>query len=143
MYSAYQNTATQTESQRDKEYRLLGQVTAALIDCEPLFETAASDPVKMAKVVDAVTWNKKVWDLFIHDSGLASNPLPKDLRSDIVSLGIWVNKETGAILDDEGGDINALIAVNRAILRGLAPSAQATELPQVAPNSVAEMITKS
>ena len=143
MYSAYQNTATQTESQRDKEYLLLGQVTAALIDCESLFETAGSDPVKMAKVVDAVTWNKKVWDLFIHDSGLASNPLPKELRSDIVSLGIWENKETGAILDDEGGDINALIAVNRAILRGLAPSVQATELPQVAPNSVAEMITKS
>lgn len=143
MYSAYQKTANQTESQRHREYRLLGQVTAALIDCQPLFATAAKDPAKMAKVVDAVTWNKKVWDLFIHDSGVATNPLPKELRADIVSLGIWVNKETVTILDNNDGDIGALIAVNRAILRGLSPSSQATEIPEAAPNSVAEMVTKS
>ncbi len=143
MYSAYRNTATQTESQRDKEYRLLGQVTAALIECEPLMEAAFSDPIKMAKVVDAITWNQKVWDLFIHDSGLASNPFPEELRSNIVSLGIWVTKETGTILDTNDGDINDLIEVNKAILRGLAANAQAVDLPVIAPNSVAEMITKS
>ncbi|WP_193170298.1 flagellar biosynthesis regulator FlaF [Nisaea nitritireducens] len=124
---AYKKTITQTATSRDTEYRLLAQVTSELIKAVENKKGAMNDPTKMAQVASALNWNKQVWDIFVEDCGTAGNQLPRDLRAAIVSLGIWVTKETAIALEGEG-DIDSLVAVNRDIMKGLKPS-QSTENP--------------
>lgn len=125
-YDAYKRTIKQTAAPRDVEYRLLAQVTAALMKAKELREGSETDPRRMAQVMDALNWNNQVWDAFVEDVGTEGNVLPRELRAAIVSLGIWVTRETGLISSGEG-DIDALISVNRAIMRGLNPSLAARE----------------
>ncbi|WP_339856531.1 flagellar biosynthesis regulator FlaF [uncultured Nisaea sp.] len=118
---AYKKTINQTATSRDTEYRLLAQVTSELMKAIDNKKGAANDPSKMAQVASALNWNKQVWDVFVEDCGTAGNQLPRDLRAAIVSLGIWVTKETAIALEGEG-DLDSLVAVNRDIMKGLKPS---------------------
>jgi flagellar biosynthesis activator protein FlaF len=112
-YQAYGKVQNATENPRSMEYRLLGQVTAAL--------TKARDGARgTAEFVDALLWNKKVWDAFIVDLSSEGNRLPKELRAQIIGIGLWVGRETIQVLDGTG-DIDALINVNKTIMEGLAP----------------------
>jgi flagellar protein FlaF len=143
-YDAYNRTIKSTATPRDVEYRLLGQVTAALIKAKELRDESRNSPKAMAEVMDALNWNNQVWDTFVEDVGTEGNLLPRELRAAIVSLGIWVSRETGLVSSGEG-DIDALISVNRAIMRGLNPArAEQDERAQAgaaAPSSVAGMPT--
>lgn len=133
-YDAYKRTIKQTAAPRDVEYRLLAQVTAALMKAKDLRVQSRNDPRQMAQVMDALNWNNQVWDAFVEDVGTEGNMLPRELRAAIVSLGIWVTRETGLVSAGEG-DIDALIAVNRAIMRGLNPQAAAQEGSVVEPRA--------
>src|SRR3546814_328370 len=125
-YDAYKRTILQTGTPRDVEFRVLAEVTAALIKAKDLHAESRGDPRRMAQVMDALNWNNQVWDAFVEDVGTEGNLLPRELRAAIVSLGIWVTRETGLVSAGEG-DIDALISVNRAIMRGLNPSLAARE----------------
>lgn len=126
-YQAYGRVQNATENPRSMEYRLLGQVTAAL--------TKARDGSRgTAEFVDALLWNKKVWDAFIVDLSSEGNRLPKELRAQIIGIGLWVGRETIQVLDGTG-DIDALINVNKTIMEGLAP--QPGQVAASAPASTA------
>jgi len=129
---AYKRTLNQTGTSRDTEFRLLGQVTTALINAQKTMGDIKTDPQKMAQYADALNWNARLWDLFVEDCGSAGNQLPREIRGAIVSLGIWVKKETAMALNGEG-DLDSLIAVNRDIMKGLRGTAENTEQQQSAP----------
>lgn len=129
----YRQTIQQTAAPRDVEYRLIAQVTSALIDCKKIVSQADKDPKKMRVLVEALNANKRMWDVFLEDVGSSGNQLPPKLRADIISLCIWVGKESDLILNGRG-DINALITINKMISRGLAgtrPDAPTANLPLV------------
>ena len=112
-YAAYAKTQATTASDRETEYRLLGAVTGALVRARDT-ETTLQEKVK------AVLWNDKIWNAFMCDLGSAENNLPKPLKGALMSLAIWVAKETQRILDNEV-DLNGLININRQIMEGLRP----------------------
>lgn len=112
-YAAYAKTQASTSSDRETEYRLLGAVTGALVRARDT-ETTLQEKVK------AVLWNDKIWNAFMCDLGSAENNLPKALKGALMSLAIWVAKETQRILDNEV-DLNGLININRQIMEGLRP----------------------
>ena len=112
-YAAYAKTQASTGSDRETEYRLLGAVTGALVRARDT-ETTLQEKVK------AVLWNDKIWNAFMCDLGSAENNLPKALKGALMSLAIWVAKETQRILDNEV-DLNGLININRQIMEGLRP----------------------
>jgi flagellar protein FlaF len=112
---AYQQAAQRAEPPRDLEYRLLGQVTRALMDA------AALDPKDFAGRIDALDWNRRVWSALALDCSSDQNTLPPHVRAQIVSLSIWVGRHTSAVMRREA-EIAPLIDVNRAIMQGLAPS---------------------
>ena len=114
-YDAYKRTLSNSGSTRDTEYRLLGQVTSALLKVREIMDRTASDPQLMAQYADALVWNKQVWDVFIEDCGTAGNQLPRELRAAIISLGLWVTRETDRALAGDG-DLDSLIAVNKDIM---------------------------
>ena len=113
-YNAYAQTQNVTEDPRHTEYRLLAQVTGALIK-------ARDGKGRLQEKIEALLWNQRVWEVFMADLMDAGNALPQALKAQLVSLAIWVVKETNAVLDDSG-DIDALIAVNRNIMDGLRPA---------------------
>jgi flagellar protein FlaF len=112
---AYQQAAQRAEAPRDLEYRLLGQVTRALMDAARL------DAKDFAGRIDAIDWNRRVWSALAADCASAHNSLPAPVRAQIISLSIWVVRHSSAVMRREA-EIEPLIDVNRAIMQGLAPS---------------------
>jgi flagellar protein FlaF len=115
---AYQQAATRVESPREVEYRLFAQVTLALI------EAGKADPSDLAARIDALDWNRRVWTVLADACAAPDNMLPAPLRASIISLAIWVSRHTSLVIRKED-DFEPLIAVNRLIMQGLAPSPNA------------------
>lgn len=110
---AYQQTSVRAETGQDTEYRLFAQVTRALLEASVM---PADD---LGGRMDALDWNRRMWAAFATDCGSPDNRLPDSLRAGIISLSIWVGKYTGQVIRNQE-DIQDLIAVNRAIMQGLA-----------------------
>lgn len=119
---AYQQAAQRAEDPRSTEYRLLGQVTRRLMEVQ---ELGRSD---IRALVDALDWNRRVWNTFAADCAAPGNGLPDALRAGIVSLAIFVSKHTSAVTRGVG-DIEVLIEINRDVMQGLEASARAARQP--------------
>jgi flagellar protein FlaF len=115
-YTAYRASQQQTQDTRDVEYRLLAQVTAALIAAKE-----KNAPYELREKLDAILWNRDVWAALRVDLSSDGNNLPKELRASLISIAIWIEKESLRLLDGQG-DIDAVIDVNRNIMAGLKPN---------------------
>lgn len=113
-YAAYTKTQNRTtESPRDIEYRLLGAVTAALLEAE-------SNP-QVVNRMEAVCWNRDVWGALRMDINHPENALPQAIKDNLLGLAGWVHKETTRILRGETDELDGLISVNKNIMDGLKP----------------------
>jgi flagellar protein FlaF len=115
---AYQTATQRSETPRDAEYRLFGQVTRALL------EAAEADPGDIQTRIEALDWNRRVWSALAADCSAPENRLPVQVRAQIISLSIWVNRYTSKVMRRED-DIGALIEVNKSIMQGLGARAEA------------------
>jgi flagellar protein FlaF len=107
---AYQQAAARSESPRDTEYRIFGQVTRALID--------AAEEADPAKRVDALDWNRRLWSTLAADCAQPENELPQEVRAQIISLSMWVGRHTSAVVRREE-TFQPLIDLNRIMMQGL------------------------
>lgn len=114
---AYQRTASQAEDPRQLEYRLFGQVTWALIDA------SQADPLDLRTRIDALDWNRRLWTVLASDCGREGNQLPDATRAGIISLSMWVQRHSSAVMRREE-DFEPLIEVNRLVMQGLAGQAE-------------------
>jgi flagellar biosynthesis activator protein FlaF len=110
---AYQTAQRRAETPREIEYRLFGQVTRALMDAQHLPRH------EIAKRMDAIDWNRRVWSFMAGDCLDDNNQLPDQLRASIVSLSLWVGRYSSEVMQ-KGADIEPLIDINRTIMQGLA-----------------------
>jgi flagellar biosynthesis activator protein FlaF len=115
---AYQQAAARVESPRDAEYRLFGQVTRALISA------SEGDPDDLARRIDALDWNRRLWSTLARDCSEPANGLPISLRAQIISLSLFVSRHSSAVMRREDG-FDALIDINKMIMQGLQPSSAA------------------
>jgi len=73
-----------------------------------------------AQLSDALTYNRKLWTVFIDSALSTDNALPADLRQNIVNLGLFIMKQSMAILAEPQREaLSALININRQIAAGL------------------------
>ena len=72
--------------------------------------------------------NQQLWSLLLRDVGSSSNGLPQVLKSDLMSLGFLVMRETIAAMGDSGRSVAGLVQVNDDMIAGLraSPAAPAT-----------------
>ena len=117
-YNAYRRAqgAMATQNGRDLEYRLLAQVTGALI-------RARDGKVTLQERLNAILRNEKVWGVFLADLNHPNNGLPRELKGGIASLALWVMKETQLVMDTNA-PLDDLILINRQIMAGLKPEPQ-------------------
>ncbi|GGF47925.1 flagellar FlaF family protein [Azorhizobium oxalatiphilum] len=67
----------------------------------------------------AMLFLQRLWGVLIRDLVEASNELAPNLRADLVSIGLWVIKESDRVLNQTSQNFAALISVNRSIRDGL------------------------
>ena len=117
-YGAYRRTqgAVATQNGRYLEYRLLAQVTGALIKARDGIAT-------LQERLNAILRNEKVWGVFLADLNHPDNGLPQQLKGGIASLALFVMKETQLVIDTNA-PLDDLILINRQIMAGLKPEPQ-------------------
>jgi len=115
---AYKQAAQRAESPREAEYRLFGEVTRALI------QAAELDRTQIAERMDALHWNRQLWNALATECADPANTLPDALRAQIISLSMFVNRHTSAIMQGTETFVE-LIEVNRIVMQGLAPPTSA------------------
>lgn len=124
---AYQASAARAEDPRQTEYRLFAQVTRALMEAEKLERS------QIRERMDALDWNRRMWSMFALDCASDGNKLPEQLRANIISLSLWVNRHTSLVMRNKE-EIAALIDVNRTVMQGLLPR-QSGGQPDAGPSS--------
>lgn len=108
---AYQAALSRAETPRDTEYRLIREITGEMMEAE-------RNGLKGALLIDSLHRNREMWSAFATDCGAKGNGLPPQLRAQIVSIALWVERHTSAVMAGRE-KIADLISVNRTIMEGL------------------------
>jgi flagellar protein FlaF len=111
---AYAPVAKETASPRQLEANLLLKAAAKL---QAVHESWRERPVGLN---EAVTYNRKLWTVFIDAVLKDDNRLPLPVRQNIVNLGMFVMGETFSLMTKPTPDhLVSLIKINREIAAGL------------------------
>jgi flagellar protein FlaF len=121
---AYQNAARKSETPRQTEYRAFAVATRGLIDAAGLPDS------EVGRRAEALATNRRLWTLLASDCAAEGNTLPQGLRAQIISISLFVDKHSSAVLR-QGASIDVLVDINRSIMQGLQPAqtAMATSQP--------------
>jgi flagellar protein FlaF len=109
--TAYQNARSRAETPRAAEFRLMSEITGEMMDAE-------SAGLKGALLMQPLHRNREMWSAFSTDCAATGNNLPNELRAQIISLGLWVERFTSDVVAGRE-PIGDLIAINRTIMEGL------------------------
>jgi len=109
---AYRRVQTIASSPRATEYRLMSQITGEMIN-------ARDAGLSGGALAPALHRNRNVWGVFASFCADSGNQLPPELRANIISLSLWVDRYTSEVLRGKA-DIDDLIDINRTIIDGLA-----------------------
>ena len=117
---AYQQTAQRTASPRDVEANLLAKSAAQLQRIRDNWDDQSHTLEK------ALTYNRKLWSIFLQAVMREENPLPQPIKQNIANLGVFVMKQTLETLARPApGMLDSLILINKEIAAGLRTSSQA------------------
>lgn len=82
-------------------------------------------PERDQKLLEAVKFNQKVWSFFQAELSDPENPLPKNLREDILNLSIFVDKRLFEVLAfPDAEKLSIIIDINFNIAAGLRTSSE-------------------
>lgn len=105
----------QTESVADAKDRER-QVLDRSID---MLKQARLTGANSLDAVDALHFTTRVWTTFLDDLGNPENALPKELRANLISIGLWVLRETEDIRQGRTANFDGVIEVSQIIRDGL------------------------
>ncbi len=71
------------------------------------------------EAIDAILFVRRLWGIFIEDLATPENGLPQKLRADLISVGLWVMRETEEIRLGRSSNFAGVIDVSRTISEGL------------------------
>jgi flagellar protein FlaF len=111
--AAYQRVRTLAETPRATEHRLISEVTRAV-------EEAWTGGLRGAALMPPLHRNRGMWSTFAASCGAAGNALPPELRAGVISLSLWVDRYTSAVIAGTE-PVEPLLQVNRMLLDGLSP----------------------
>jgi flagellar biosynthesis activator protein FlaF len=77
-------------------------------------------PTRKAELDAALTYNRKLWTIFVSSVTAEDCPLPKEIRSNIANLGFFVfNHQLNCIGLEDPAKLDVLISINRSLALGL------------------------
>jgi flagellar biosynthesis activator protein FlaF len=121
--SAYKSVIRENEAPRQIERRVFAKITYNLERHAEEYDFSETylDRIRILSggLRQALLDNLKLWSALKFDLMSPANRLPPDLRAGLLSIAIWVEKQTAQVTGGEDGVLD-LIEVNRSILDGLA-----------------------
>ncbi len=112
--NAYARVQQSTQSPRELESSILlkaGQKLQAVKDGWPESERDLDG---------ALTYNRKLWTILVTSVTREDNPLPREIKQNIVNLGLFIFKHSFALMiDTDPAKLQVLININREIAAGL------------------------
>ncbi len=117
---SYQSVDKETMSGRETEARVLTQAALKLIDCQKNWNT----PDRNTRLDAALKYNQRIWSIFQIEMTKADNPLPENIKQNILFLSRYVDKCIfDAMAFPEAEKLNMVIRINQNIAAGLRGSA--------------------
>ncbi len=128
--NAYRRTVVTTSSGRELEAHVLTKAAHGLKECQAHWgEDGHRD-----RLDKALTVNQKIWSIFQSDLAGEENPLPQQIKNDLLSLSLFIDKRIIEIMADPSPEkLDAIININLNIaegLRGSSAPAEAVETPE-------------
>ena len=114
MYKFYYNEVLDESPKEARE-----QERSALERSIALLQEAERKGAQSREAIEAIFFVRRLWGIFIEDLAKSENGLPQKLRADLVSVGLWVMRETEEIRLGRSSNFTALIDVSRTISEGL------------------------
>jgi len=91
----------------------------ALDHAVELLQVAKLKGPKSRESIDALYYVRKLWTLLIEDLANPENDLPEVIKADLISVGIWITKETDLIRLGKSENFDGLIDICGIIRDGL------------------------
>jgi flagellar biosynthesis activator protein FlaF len=111
---AYRSVAKEIASPRDLEANLLLKAAAKLQAVSDGWERDNSG------LIEALTYNRKLWTFFLGSVTSPENQLPVEIRQNIASLGVFIMNQTMSVTAEPRREaLAALIRINRELAAGL------------------------
>lgn len=124
--AAYRTTLRNTEDPRAIERRLIARVTGAIERHADEYDGAADIVVRQSVLAGglstALAENAAIWRALRRDLSDPGNALAPSLRASLISIALWMERETTRILGG-GGRAAPLVEINKSIVAGLSGEA--------------------
>lgn len=112
----YRNVERATLSQRDLEASVLTKAAMQLKEIRDKWTREDND----SQLVEALNYNQRVWTFFQAELSMEDNPLPSEIKSNLLALSLFVDRRTfDALAYPAPEKLDVLINVNLNIAAGL------------------------
>lgn len=122
-YSAiYEQQSKDFMSPRELEASVLSKAALKLKQCQELWDT----PEREKLLDEAIRYNQKVWSFFQSELSMPDNPLPKNIREDILNLSLFIDKRLFEVMayPDDVRKLDIVVNINLNIAAGLRTTPQ-------------------
>lgn len=113
---AYKTVQKTTMSGREIEAAVLTKGAMLLKECQNVWE----DNNINAKLDEALKYNQKIWSVFQSELARDDNPLPQEIRNNILSLSAFIDKRIFEIMAFPSSEkLEIIININLNLAAGL------------------------
>jgi flagellar protein FlaF len=84
-----------------------------------LLQAADQAGPQSREAIEALLYARRLWSFFIEDLAKEENDLPRALRADLISIGLWIMREAEQIRLEKSQNFKGLIEVTASIRDGL------------------------
>lgn len=122
-YSAiYEQQSKDFMPPRELEASVLSKAALKLKQCQDQWDT----PEREKLLDEAIRYNQKVWSFFQSELSMPDNPLPKNIREDILNLSLFIDKRLFEVMayPDDARKLDIVVNINLNIAAGLRTTPQ-------------------
>lgn len=113
---SYQSIANEAMSGRETEARVLTQGALKLIECKNSWDA----PDRKKRLDDSLKYNQRIWSIFQVEILKPDNPLPENIKNNIINLSRFIDRRIFDILAfPEKEKLDIIIKINQNIAAGL------------------------
>ena len=84
-----------------------------------LLGKARDNPQDAMATIEATHFTRRLWTALLEDLAQPDNQLSKEIRAGLISVGIWILKETEKIRQRESDDFDGVIEITETIMEGI------------------------
>lgn len=121
-FKAYESVDKSTMSGRDVEAAVLTKAALKLKECQDNWDTHDRDE----KLDVALKFNQRIWSLFQGELAKEDNPLPTELKANLLSLSAFIDRRIFETMAYPTPDkLTIIININNNLAAGLRESSSA------------------